>query len=88
VEITPGVFVNQSTVEVNAKVRIAPSRIEARGADGAVTVIPVGELTSTRMGGVALNLFITASYRVMSAEGEQHEGGYILEGWAVRSSQP
>jgi hypothetical protein len=40
------------------------------------------------MGGVALNLFITASYRVMSAEGEQHEGGYILEGWAVRSSQP
>jgi len=88
VEITPGVFVNQSTVEVNAKVRIAPSRIEARGADGTVTVIPVGELTSARMGGVVLNLFITASYRVMSAEGEQHEGGYILEGWAVRSSQP
>ncbi len=87
-EIVPGWFVSQMSADVNPQMRLAPSRIEARDPSGAMTAIPVGQVTPVRVSSVLLNVFVSASYRVMPTAREQHAGGYILEGWAVRANQP
>ena len=88
IDIAKGASVSQMPVDVNAKTRSAPSAVEARDASGAVTMILVGQVTRVQFAGAAVDVFLRASYRIMRGPKEQHEGGYILEGWAVRANQP
>jgi len=83
VEIAPGTFVSQSPVDTTDSNRIGAAPLQIRDASGVTTTIPVGKNASVRAGGAVLNVFIAASYRVTRAPREQHEGGYVLEGWFV-----
>ena len=87
-EIARGASIMQLPVDVNEKSRGASARVQARDVSGTVTMIPVGQVTSVRIAGVALDVFIKASYRSVKSPKEQHAGGYVLEGWVVRPNQP